>query len=187
MDASARKLISAQTAEALARRRESEAMIMRGRKPLHGGKRSEALTEAATRFFQTAAELGGVAKELNKPGARDMAGTAPSLSDSKGAFAPDAAIAASGNVGVTDSNSRGAAEPNSQGDRMLEPTDEEKTALAASNVSGPMVGMTAEQEAALGDGAPSQGAGEEAIEQVRSAVGSEATQEAPTGNRRRKA
>ncbi|GGD43459.1 hypothetical protein [Aureimonas glaciei] len=96
-------------AEAIARRDESRAQILRARANRTGGNSVERLAAA---FDKMAAQAEKASRQstdalgdIDQP-QPDKAGTAPTLSDSAGNFAPNPAVANVGGIGVEASNTK---------------------------------------------------------------------------------
>lgn len=118
-------------AEAISRRDESRANILRGRAmrdPRGEGAFRSAVSEAVKQEMASTKE----AEKAGEGTARaDLSGTAPTLSDSEGNFAPNPEVANTGGTGVEASNT------NAETDEQAEKPDEVDTSAADGTIAIP--------------------------------------------------
>ena len=94
-------------AEALARRHESEAQVLRARANRSGGTAADRMADAFDRLAKQAeqqAKASSTALTDIEPAKPDPEGTARQLADSEGNFAANAEVAAVGGIGIDASN-----------------------------------------------------------------------------------
>lgn len=94
-------------AEAVARRDESRAQILRARANRTGGNAVDRLADAFDKMAEQAGKAARASSEVAaniEPARPDPEGTARQLADSEGNFAPNADVAAVGGIGIKASN-----------------------------------------------------------------------------------
>ncbi|MBB4000957.1 hypothetical protein [Aurantimonas endophytica] len=128
-------------AEAIARRDESRAHILRSRANRAGGGAVERLASAFDKMAQQAEKASRQSADAIddiEPPQLDKAGTAPTLSDSAGNFAPNPDVANVGGIGVEASNTKAG-------------TDEQAQRAEDVDLSGATTGVGPDGEVGGGD------------------------------------